>query len=129
MKQHIAYAYDNQEQLEEQVGRMTGGHGADSVILCASGPGEELINASMTWIRDKGKIVIVGDLSMTYARERMFGKEAQVLISRAGGPAGTTQVMNSTIRIIRSALCAGRKAATLRNIFVCWPKGGSRSNR
>lgn len=86
MKQHIAYAYDNQEQLEEQVRRMTGGHGADSVILCASGPGEELINASMTWIRDKGKIVIVGDLSMTYARERMFGKEAQVLISRAGGP-------------------------------------------
>lgn len=86
MKRYIPYAYDSQELLEERIQLMTGGHGVDSVILCASGPGEELMNASMGWIRDKGKIVMVGDLSMSYSREAMFGKEAQVLISRAGGP-------------------------------------------
>lgn len=86
VKQHIARAYDNQAQLEEQIQLMTGGHGVDSVILCASGDGEELINSSMRWIRDKGKMVIVGDLSMNFSRNDMFGKEAQLLISRAGGP-------------------------------------------
>ncbi|GAB6928443.1 hypothetical protein JCM10914A_24260 [Paenibacillus sp. JCM 10914] len=86
MRGYIAHAYHNQEQLEEHIQLMTRGHGVDSVILCASGPGEELINASMRWIRDRGKIVIVGDLATTYSRNAMFGKEAQVLISRAGGP-------------------------------------------
>ncbi|CAN7433847.1 zinc-dependent alcohol dehydrogenase [Paenibacillus sp. LjRoot56] len=79
-------AYDSQEKLEEQLAALTDGHGADSIILCAGGPGEELINSSLRLIRDKGKIVIVGDLSTEFSRGLMFGKEAQVLISRAGGP-------------------------------------------
>lgn len=86
MRAYIPHAADSREQLEESIRRLTGGHGVDSVILCASGPGEELINASMGWIRDKGKIVIVGDLTTVYSRGKMFAKEAQVLISRAGGP-------------------------------------------
>lgn len=86
MKQHIEHVYDSQEELEHQIPALTGGFGADSVILCAGGSGEELINSSMKWIRDKGKIVIVGDLTMNFSRGLMFGKEAQVLISRAGGP-------------------------------------------
>ncbi|MNR32033.1 hypothetical protein D3C85_1495870 [compost metagenome] len=40
----------------------------------------------MRWIRDRGNIVIVGDLTAHYSRGLMFGKEARVLISRAGGP-------------------------------------------
>lgn len=86
MKRHIGHVYNNQEELERSIPSVIGGHGADSVILCAGGPGEELINSSMQWIRDRGKIVIVGDLTMNFARGLMFGKEAQVLISRAGGP-------------------------------------------
>ncbi|NMO96408.1 zinc-dependent alcohol dehydrogenase [Paenibacillus lemnae] len=86
MKQHMAHTYDNQEDLEKSIDTVTGGHGVDSVVLCAGGPGEKLINSSMKWIRDKGKIVIVGDLSMSFNRGQMFSKEAQVLISRAGGP-------------------------------------------
>ncbi|MDD9269079.1 zinc-binding alcohol dehydrogenase [Paenibacillus sp. GCM10023248] len=82
----VECAVDNQAQLEERLAELTGGHGADSVILCAGGPGEELIDSSLRWIRDRGKIVIVGDLSTSFSRGLMFGKEAQVLISRAGGP-------------------------------------------
>lgn len=83
----IGHSFDSTERLEGELIGFTGGvHGADSVLLCASGPGEELINRSLQWIRDKGKIVIVGDLSMEFSRAMMFGKEAQVLISRAGGP-------------------------------------------
>ncbi|SMF91710.1 D-arabinose 1-dehydrogenase, Zn-dependent alcohol dehydrogenase family [Paenibacillus uliginis N3/975] len=86
MKQQIDHVYDSQEELENQIAAITSGYGADSVILCASGSGEELINSSLKWIRNKGKIVIVGDLTMNFSRGLMFGKEAQVLISRAGGP-------------------------------------------
>lgn len=57
-----------------------------TVSSCAQGAGEELINRSLTWIRDRGNIVVVGDLTTTFSRGQMFGKEAQVLISRAGGP-------------------------------------------
>jgi len=56
------------------------------VLLCAGGPGEALINQAMEWLRDRGKIVIVGDLSMSFSRAAMFDKEVRVLISRAGGP-------------------------------------------
>lgn len=86
MRRHTNHVYDNQEALEEQILTITGDYGADSVILCAGGPGEALINSSLKWIRDKGKVVVVGDLTMNFSRELMFGKEAQVLISRAGGP-------------------------------------------
>jgi threonine dehydrogenase-like Zn-dependent dehydrogenase len=82
----LSYVYDEQSQLEESLAEATGGIGADAVILCASGPGEPLINRALQWIRDRGKIVIVGDLTMEYNRGLMFGKEAQMLISRAGGP-------------------------------------------
>ncbi|WP_424768469.1 zinc-dependent alcohol dehydrogenase [Paenibacillus sp. sgz302251] len=87
LKQHgMKHAYANEELLEEHLEKAVGGHGADCVLLCAAGPGEELINRSFKWIRDKGKIVIVGDLSTSFSRGLMFGKEAEVLISRAGGP-------------------------------------------
>ncbi|MFD0693252.1 zinc-binding alcohol dehydrogenase [Paenibacillus sp. GCM10027628] len=85
-RQGIGHAFDDQEQLEGKLAQLTGGHGADCVILCAGGPGEALINRSLAWIRDKGEIVIVGDLSTEFSRGLMFGKEAEVLISRAGGP-------------------------------------------
>ncbi|MCA0754270.1 zinc-binding alcohol dehydrogenase [Paenibacillus sp. N4] len=74
------------ELMEEHMREATGGYGADSVLLCAGGPGEELINQSLGWIRDRGNIVIVGDMTTSFSRGLMFAKEAQVLISRAGGP-------------------------------------------
>lgn len=78
--------FSKQELLQEQLSRVTDGHGVDCVILCVGGSNDELINSSLEWIRDKGKIIIVGDISTSFSRRLMFGKEAQVLISRAGGP-------------------------------------------
>lgn len=82
----IAHVYSSAEELEQHLAEAVGPQGADALILCASGPGEELINNSLKWIRDRGKIVIVGDLTTEFSRAAMFAKEAQVLISRAGGP-------------------------------------------
>lgn len=82
----IKHAYNTVEQMRSEWPEAMGDYGADAVLLCASGSGEKLINESMSWIRDRGKIVIVGDLTTEFSRGAMFAKEAQVLISRAGGP-------------------------------------------
>lgn len=82
----IRHAYSTIDQMRSEWPDSVGGHGADAVLLCASGSGEKLINESLSWIRDRGKIVIVGDLTTEFSRGAMFAKEAQVLISRAGGP-------------------------------------------
>ena len=82
----VRHVYTDPAELERALPDITGGAGADAVLLCAGGPGETLINRAMDWIRDRGKIVIVGDLTMSFSRAAMFAKEAQVLISRAGGP-------------------------------------------
>ncbi len=87
LREHgVPHAYASQDELAAGVAEATGGVGADAVLLCASGPGEPVINAALQSIRLRGKVVIVGDLSAQFSRELMFGKEAQVLISRAGGP-------------------------------------------
>lgn len=82
----VRHAYASQTDLEAALPIATDGIGVDSVLLCASGEGELLINSSLDWIRDRGKVIIVGDLTTQFSRNKMFGKEAQVLISRAGGP-------------------------------------------
>ncbi|WP_213524974.1 zinc-binding alcohol dehydrogenase [Paenibacillus sp. J31TS4] len=82
----VSRAYDSADALEAGLREAAGGQGADSVLLCASGKGEALMNQSLDWIRDRGKLVVVGDLTTEFSRGKMFAKEAQVLISRAGGP-------------------------------------------
>ncbi|WP_309119959.1 zinc-binding alcohol dehydrogenase [Paenibacillus sp.] len=81
----IAVCSSNAE-LEDAVARVTGNIGADAVFHCAAGRQKELLDGSFDWIRDRGKIVIVGDMVMEFTRSQMFKKEADVIISRAGGP-------------------------------------------
>ncbi|WP_214626262.1 zinc-dependent alcohol dehydrogenase [Paenibacillus agaridevorans] len=84
--QDMRHMFGSREELERGLEDAVGAGGADAVLVCASGRGEELINSSLQWIRDRGKVVIVGDVTMEFSRELMFRREAQVLISRAGGP-------------------------------------------
>ncbi|MEF3303610.1 zinc-dependent alcohol dehydrogenase [Paenibacillus sp. GYB003] len=74
------------EELAEAIRIRSEGAGADAVFVCAGGKAGGLIDQSMEWLRDRGKIVIVGDVKTEFDRNAMFNKEIQVLISRAGGP-------------------------------------------
>jgi threonine dehydrogenase-like Zn-dependent dehydrogenase len=78
--------WSSQNEFEAHTDKVTGGLGFDSILLCASGKGEQLFNDAFKLLRDRGRIVIVGDVSAEFSRAAMFAKEAQVLISRAGGP-------------------------------------------
>ncbi|PYI53777.1 zinc-dependent alcohol dehydrogenase [Paenibacillus flagellatus] len=74
------------EQLRDRVREATRGQGADCVLICANTKEHRLIDQALDWIRDKGKIVIVGDTNTEFDRNKLFAKEAHITISRAGGP-------------------------------------------
>lgn len=72
--------------MENALMKATHNNGADAVLLCAGGKRSTLTHQSLSWIKNQGKVVIVGDIEPDFPRETMFAKEAQILISRAGGP-------------------------------------------
>ncbi len=78
--------FSDRDSLEKEIHKSTSGYGADAVLLCAGGKKSPLTHESLQWIRNKGKVVIVGDIEPDFPRNLMFSKEAQILISRAGGP-------------------------------------------
>ncbi|GIN72246.1 hypothetical protein J14TS2_27210 [Bacillus sp. J14TS2] len=80
------HAFANVEQMKAKIFESTNGHGADAVLVCTGGKRSPLTHESLKWIRNKGKVVIVGDVEPDFPRDLMFGKEAELLISRAGGP-------------------------------------------
>ncbi|TNJ63702.1 zinc-binding alcohol dehydrogenase [Paenibacillus hemerocallicola] len=80
------WACSGADELAEAIKERSEGAGADAVFICAGGKAGGLIDQALAWLRDRGKVVIVGDVKTEFDRNRLFGKEAQVLISRAGGP-------------------------------------------
>lgn len=60
--------------------------GADSVLLFGGGNADGLLDRGISWLRDRGNIVIVGVPDTTFTRNALFAKEAQIRICRAGGP-------------------------------------------
>jgi len=74
------------EEVEEQLLALTGGRGADAVMICTGSKTHRLIDQAIKWIRDRGRVVIVGDTNTEFDRDALFAKEAQITISRAGGP-------------------------------------------
>ncbi|NOU81082.1 zinc-binding dehydrogenase [Paenibacillus sp. LMG 31459] len=80
---HIAVS---PEQVSSHLEQLTAGMGADAVMICAGGKSGGLVDQALEWVRNQGKVLLVGDVKADFSRELMFGKEAQVLISRAGGP-------------------------------------------
>ncbi|GAA3408760.1 zinc-binding alcohol dehydrogenase [Paenibacillus hodogayensis] len=82
----IADVCRSADQVIERVREATRGQGADCVLICANTKEHKLIDQAIDWICDKGKIVIVGDTNTEFDRNKLFAKEAQITISRAGGP-------------------------------------------
>jgi predicted dehydrogenase/threonine dehydrogenase-like Zn-dependent dehydrogenase len=64
----------------------TNGAGADGVIVCASGGNVGLLNRSFDLCRRKGRVVLVGDVPIRIAREKIYKKELDFFISCSYGP-------------------------------------------
>jgi threonine dehydrogenase-like Zn-dependent dehydrogenase len=86
LKEGTIRSFTQLTDMEREVENSTNNQGADAVLLCAGGKKSPLTQHCLNWIRNQGKVVIVGDIEPDFPRNLMFAKEAQILISRAGGP-------------------------------------------
>ncbi|MFN2302023.1 MAG: bi-domain-containing oxidoreductase [Gammaproteobacteria bacterium] len=70
----------------DQVARLTGGLGADGVIITAATPSDEVVSTAFRFCRKKGRVVLVGDVGLNLNREDFYAKEIDFLISASYGP-------------------------------------------
>jgi len=70
----------------EQVARLTGGVGADGVIITAATASDEVVSAAFQMCRKKGRVVLVGDVGLNLKRADLYQKELDFLISCSYGP-------------------------------------------
>lgn len=69
-----------------EVYALTGGRGADCVIVAAASKSPVPAQQAIKMCRDRGRIVIVGAVPLDLPRDEMYIKELQLLMSRAYGP-------------------------------------------
>ena len=70
----------------DQVQRLTGGVGADGVIITAAGASDEIVSKAFNMCRRKGRVVLVGDVGLNLKRADLYQKEIDFLISCSYGP-------------------------------------------
>lgn len=73
-------------EMVQEVLNFTGGHGADKILLCAATKSNEPIEKIPAITRQKGMLVVVGDVSMNIPRRDYYDKEIDIRISRSYGP-------------------------------------------
>ncbi|MGA8029851.1 MAG: bi-domain-containing oxidoreductase [Bryobacteraceae bacterium] len=72
--------------LTEQVAAITNGKGADCVIIAAASKSATPCKLAVDLCRDRGRIVVIGAVEMSFPWNDMYLKEIQLYMSRAYGP-------------------------------------------
>jgi len=70
----------------EHVSRITGGVGADGVIITAATSSDAVISTAFKMCRKKGRAVLVGDVGLNLNRGDFYQKELDFFISSSYGP-------------------------------------------
>ncbi|MBC8038390.1 MAG: bi-domain-containing oxidoreductase [Rhizobiales bacterium] len=81
-----ALGLDSQQTAEAQVARLTGGVGADGVIVTAATVSDEVISIAFKMCRKKARVVLVGDVGLDLDRNDIYVKELDFLVSTSYGP-------------------------------------------
>lgn len=69
-----------------QVARLTGGLGADGVIITAQSPSDQIVATAFQMCRKKGRVVVIGDVGLLLNRADLYQKELDFFISTSYGP-------------------------------------------
>lgn len=72
--------------LIEQVASSTDGKGVDCVIIAAAAKSSAPCKLALDICRDRGRIVVIGAVEMSFPWNDMYLKEIQLLMARAYGP-------------------------------------------
>jgi len=79
-------AVSDRGQLAGAVAQLTGGQGADAVLICAATKSDDPARSAAEIARLKGRVIIVGDVGMHLERRAYFDKELKLVVSRSYGP-------------------------------------------
>jgi threonine dehydrogenase-like Zn-dependent dehydrogenase len=71
---------------DEQIARLTGGVGADGVIITAASPSHDILSKAFRMCRRKGRVVLVGDVGLNIDRADIYAKELDFFVSTSYGP-------------------------------------------
>lgn len=70
----------------DHVFRLTGGIGADGVVVTAATQSSEVLSTAFKMCRKKGRVVLVGDVGLDINRADIYTKELDFFISTSYGP-------------------------------------------
>jgi len=68
------------------ISEWTRGRGADAVLVTAASKSSEPIRRATELLRDRGTVVLVGDVGMDLERRPFYDKELQLRVARSYGP-------------------------------------------
>ena len=74
------------DQFREQVSSLTNGQGVDCVIVAAAAKSAGPCHLAVDICRDRGRVVDVGAVELSFPWYDMYRKEVQLLMARAYGP-------------------------------------------
>jgi predicted dehydrogenase/threonine dehydrogenase-like Zn-dependent dehydrogenase len=82
----MPYGASDPDAFKALVRDATGGRGADRTLLTAATKSNAVVNLAMDGTRQKGVVVIVGDVGLKVEREVFYRKEIDLLMSTSYGP-------------------------------------------
>ena len=83
----LAGAWTSQDPaLAAGVARLTEGRGLDAVLLTAATPASDPAHLAARLLRDRGRVVVVGDVGLDLERGPLYEKELELRLSRSYGP-------------------------------------------
>jgi predicted dehydrogenase/threonine dehydrogenase-like Zn-dependent dehydrogenase len=82
----MAFGASDPEAFKSVVRDATAGRGADRTLITAATKSSAVVNLAMDVTRQKGTVVIVGDVGLKVEREIFYRKEIDLLMSTSYGP-------------------------------------------
>jgi predicted dehydrogenase/threonine dehydrogenase-like Zn-dependent dehydrogenase len=77
---------DSLHAMRSRIAEATGGHGCDSVFLCAAGGDNAHVHLAAELARDRGRVVDIGKVRLDLPWKEYYEKELDVRFSRSYGP-------------------------------------------
>jgi hypothetical protein len=82
----IHHGFSDPSSIQDAILGVTDGRGADCVIIAAAAKSDAPCLTALSVCRDRGKIVVVGAVQLSFPWDRMYLKEIQLFMARAYGP-------------------------------------------
>jgi len=75
-----------EDDLAKTIHFFSGGFGVDVMYLCAGSKDSSITNEALVCCRDRGRVIMIGDMGLELDRSPLFQKELSFKVSRSYGP-------------------------------------------